>query len=138
MIKVWENSLLIFEDDLKSKSWLDWIKAHTSGSKPLHRYEGSLKLSEEYLSFEGKDIKENRRISLKIPIKNIIGIHYGFDDLFKARDERSPWNKPIRIEYISNDTKKKVYVFADFGIKHLIRTSKNKEFYESLREMIRR
>jgi len=132
----WENSLMAFEEDIKSRSWLDWIKAHTSGFKPLHRYEGVLELNEEELIFDGRDVKENERIKLKVPLRNITDVHYGFDEVFKGREERAwPWNKPLRIKYQSEEGERTIYLFAHFHHKSGIRTSDNEELYEKLKEM---
>jgi len=133
----WENSLMAYEEDIKSRSWMDWIKAHTSGFKPLHRYEGVLELSRDELIFNGRDVKENREFQLKIPLKSIRDVHYGFDEVFKGREERAwPWNKPLRIKYQSEGGEKTVYLFAHFHHKKGIRTSDNKEVYEKLKEVI--
>ena len=39
----WENTLMAYEEDIKSRSFWDWIKAHTSFMKPLHRYKRDLR-----------------------------------------------------------------------------------------------
>ena len=54
----WGNSLMAYEEDIKNRSLLDWLKAHTSGFKPLHRYEGVFELCENKIVFDGKDVKE--------------------------------------------------------------------------------
>jgi len=131
----WENSLLAYEEDIRSRSWLDWLKAHISGFKPLHRYEGILELNNNELIFNGKDMKENKAFQLKIHLKDIIDIYYGFDGIFKGREERAwPWNKPLRIKYQSKDGEKIIYLFANFRHKKGIRTSDNKEIYEKLKK----
>jgi len=38
----WQNTLMIYEEDIKNRSLVDWLKAHTLGFKFLHRYEGIL------------------------------------------------------------------------------------------------
>ncbi len=53
-----ENTLLAFDEDIKQRSWVDWLKAHTSGFKPLHRYEGTFKLNRDRVIFEGREIKK--------------------------------------------------------------------------------
>ena len=58
MILKKENTLLSFDEDIRNRSLIDWVKAHTSGFKPLHRYEGIFELNEGKLTFNGKDIKE--------------------------------------------------------------------------------
>jgi len=133
----WENSLMAYEEDIKSRSWIDWLKAHTTGFKPLHRYEGILELNDNELIFNGKDVKENKDFQLKIPIRNITDIYYGFDEVFKGREERAwPWNKPLRIRYKTGNIEKTIYLFAHFHHKKGIRTSDNKEVYEKLKEII--
>jgi len=109
----WKNSLMAFEEDIKHRSWLDWLEAHTSGFKPLHRYEGILELSNDELIFHGKDVKENKEFKLKIPLRDII--YYGFDEVFKGREKRAwPWNKPLRIKYQSENGERTIYLFAHF------------------------
>lgn len=53
----WENTLLAFDEDIKKRTLLDWIKAHTSGFKPLHRYREILELNDNELRFDGIDTK---------------------------------------------------------------------------------
>lgn len=134
----WENSLMAYEEDVKRRSWTDWLKAHTSGFKPLHRYEGVLELSDEELIFEGRDIREKVEFRLEIPLRKIREVHYGFDEVFRGREERAwPWNKPLRIKYQSEDGEKTIYLFARFHRKGgIIRASDNKEVYEKLRKLI--
>ena len=131
----WENSLMAYEEDIKNRTWLDWLKAHTSGFKPLHRYEGTLELSNSELTFNGRDIKENKEFQLRIPLDKITDVHYGFDEVFKGREERAwPWNKPLRIKYQAKGVEKTIYLFAHFHHEKGVRTSDNKEVYEKLKE----
>ena len=127
---------MAFEEDIKNRSWLDWFKAHTSGFKPLHRYEGVLELSDEELIFDGRDVKESKKFQLRIPLRNITDVYYGFDEVFKGREERAwPWNKPLRIRYRSGNNERTIYLFAHFHHKKGIRTSDNKKLYEKLNEI---
>lgn len=98
---------------------------------------GILELSNDELIFHGKDVKENREFQLRIPLKNITDIHYGFDEVFRGREERAwPWNKPLRVKYQSEDGERTVYLFAHFHHeKGIVRTSDNKELYERLKKL---
>ena len=128
-----ENTLLAFDEDIRSRSLVDWIKAHASGFKPLHRYEGSLKLDEEKLVFEGRDVKESSGFKLEIAVHEITDVYYGFDEVFKGREERAwPWNKPLRIRFKENDVEKTIYLFVNFHYKHGVRVSDNEELYRKL------
>lgn len=50
-------TLWAFEEDILSRSWLDWITAHISLGMPLHRYEGQLNVLPDKLNFVGIDKK---------------------------------------------------------------------------------
>lgn len=130
---------MAYEEDIKSRSFWDWIKAHTSFMKPLHRYDGVLELTEQNLAFTGKDVKEKKDFKLEVEIGNITDIHFGFDDVFALWEERAaPWNKPLRVRYKSKDAEKTIYLFANFHHKYGMRTSDNKEVYEKLKSLLKR
>lgn len=133
----WENTLMAYEEDIKNRSFWEWMKAHTSFAKPLHRYEGVLELNNDELIFTGRDVKENKEFLIKIPLKDITDVYYGFDKVFRGRDERAwPWNKPLRIRYRYENGERTIYLFAHYHIKKGIRSSDNKEVYEKLKEII--
>ena len=135
----WENSLMSYEEDIKNRGFWDWVKAHTSGFKPLHRYEGIFEFTEEEITFGGMDTRLVKEFHLEILLREILDIYYGFDEVFKGREERAwPWNKPLRIKYKINDEVKTIYLFVHFYHKKWIRTSDNKEVYEKLKEILRK
>jgi len=140
----WENSLMAYEEDIKNRTLLDWLKAHTSGFKPLHRYEGVFELCENKIVFDGQDVKEDRRFRLEIPIKSISDLYLGWDEVFtgfplsRAGDRAYPWNKPLRIRYKSEEGEKTIYLFVHFHRKWGIRTSDNRKVYKKLNEMLSR
>ena len=133
----WNNTLLASKKDVINRSLIDFIKAHTSGFKPLHRYEGTLELKEDKLVFEGIDIKDETIFKLEIALSNITDVYYGFDEVFRGREERAwPWNEPIRIRFKEDGVEKEIYLFVNFHHKHGIRTSDNKEVYQKLTEIL--
>lgn len=71
----WENTLMAYEKDIKSRGFWDWVKAHTSFMKPLHRYEGVLELDEQKMTFTGKDVKVDKDFNLEIATGDITDIH---------------------------------------------------------------
>lgn len=130
----WKNTLMSYEDDIKNRGFWDWIKAHTSFMKPLHRYNGTLELNKETITFTGEDIKKNKTINLKIQTKDITDIHLGFDNIFKILEDRAViWNKPLRIRYNSKDGEKTIYLFANFHYTHGMRSSNNSDVYKELK-----
>ena len=62
---------MAYEEDIKSRTWIAWLKAHTTGFKPLHRYKGVLEVKDNELIFDERDVKENKEFQLKIPLKDI-------------------------------------------------------------------
>jgi hypothetical protein len=133
----WENTLMAYKEDIESRGFWDWIKAHTSFMKPLHRYEGLLELNEGKITFTGKDVKEDKIFNLEIVTKDITDIHFEFDDIFTGWEDRgAPWNKPLKLRYKSKEGEKTIYLFVNFHHKHGMRTSDNKEVHENLKTIL--
>ena len=133
----WENTLMAYEEDIKSRGFWDWIKAHTSFMKPLHRYDGVLELTEQRVTFTGRDVKEKKDFKLEVEIGNITDIHFGFDDVFTGWEDRAaPWNKPLRVGYKSKEGERTIYLFVNFHRKYGMRTSDNKEAFEELKSLL--
>ena len=128
-----ENTLLAFEEDIRDMDFIDWLEAHTSFMMPLHKYKGILELNNDKIVFIGVDVKNGGGYNLEIPIKNITDVYLGFDDVFKRRDDRSPWNKPLRIRFKEDNVKKTIYLFINFH--RSMRTTDNKKVYRKLTEI---
>lgn len=139
----WKNTLMAYEEDIKDRSFWDWMKAHTSGFKPLHRYEGVVELNKDEIFFDGTDLKKGENFRLKIPIKNITDVYFGWDKVFtgfqpsRAGDRVYPWNKPLRIRYKSDQEERTIYLFVRFHHKYGIRASDNKKVYEKLKQILK-
>ncbi len=133
----WENTLMAYEEDIKSRGFWDWVKAHTSSMKPLHRYEGFLELNEGKITFTGKDVKKDKDFNLEMATGDITDIHFGFDDVFTGWEDRAaPWNKPLKVRYKSKEGEKTIYLFTNFHHKYGMRASDNKEVHEKLETML--
>ncbi len=132
-----KNTLLSFKKDIVNRSFLDWLKAHTSFLKPLHKYKGDLILNKKHLIFAGKNVKTEEDFNLKIPIKDIIDIYLGFDKVFTGWEDRAyPWNKPLKIVY-KDQKQATIYIFANFHHKWWgLRTSDNKKLLKELKGFI--
>ena len=123
---------MAYEENIKSRNFWDWIKAHTSFMKPLHKYKRVLELYEQKMTFTGKDVKVDKDFNLEIATGDITDIHLGFDDVFAGwEDGAAPWNKPLRVRYKSKEGEKTIYLFVNFHHKYGFRTSSNKEAYEN-------
>ncbi|KXA93995.1 hypothetical protein AKJ66_00070 [candidate division MSBL1 archaeon SCGC-AAA259E22] len=134
----WDDTLAAFEKDVESRDFWDWMRAHTSWMKPLHRYEGTLELKGDKLIFFGEDAKEDGRIDLEIPLENIENVHLGFDETFRRREDRQIGLfgfAPLRIDYLTEGEEKKLYLFADFG-RFPIRNAENGEVQKKLTELL--
>jgi hypothetical protein len=146
-MKVWKNgsmevdlemseyadSLLAFKADIEHKGLIDWLEAHTSFMRPLHRYVGTLVVDPESVSFSGEDEKTGSRFSLKIPRTDITSLHLGFDSVFKRIDDRALGIfhfVPLRIDFTQNKRDESIYIFANYS--RLLRQSDNDQVYEEL------
>lgn len=136
----YKKTLFAFEEDIKTRGFRDWLEAHTSWMKPLHRYNGELVVTDEKLIFSGKDKRKKEDIDFEIQISDIKNIHLGFDDTFKRREDRQIGLfgfVPLRIDYMDESEDKKLYVFAHFHHPYgLRRHSKNKKVYEHITDKI--
>jgi len=129
----WKNTLLAYENDINNRNLWEWVKAHTSFMKPLHRYDGVLIISKEKIIFTGEDKKDNKVFNFEISVADITDIYYGFDEVFSRWEDRAaPWNKPLRLKYNNGRGSNTIYLFANFHHKHGMRTSSNKEVYKNL------
>ena len=127
-----EEALWIFGEEVGESSLMDWIRAHTSFLKPLHRYEGFIEVRDEEISLEGNSTKDEGEFSLKIPRNKILYINHGYDDVFRRSLERSlgAGLAPLLIEYKVDDSSRKLYFFINFS--RVPRTSDNDDWFHNL------
>lgn len=126
--------LMAYKEDIKHRSFLDWMKAHTSFAKPLHRYEGNLTLSDEKIMFDGKDTKTKNHTAIEINKTEVTNLYLGFDDVFRRGEDRSLGIgfQPLRIIFSKDEKERTLYLIIDFN--RLLRTTKNQEWYEELKK----
>jgi hypothetical protein len=130
---IFEHSLLAFKQDIEHRGLLDWIEAHTSFMRPLHRYYGILELNQVNLHFSGKDEKAGSPYDLVVKISEITGIHLGYDYTFKRIEDRSLGIfhfVPLRIDFMMGGKEESIYVFANYS--SLIRHSDNQTLFDEL------
>ena len=126
------DSLLAFKADIEHKGLLDWLEAHTSFMRPLHRYVGTLVVDSATFSFSGEDSKAGSRFDLTIARSDITGLHLGYDSVFRI-DDRSLGIfhfVPLRIDFTQNNRAESIYIFANYS--RLLRQSDNRQVYEEL------
>ncbi|MFC1754149.1 hypothetical protein ACFL96_12305 [Thermoproteota archaeon] len=130
------SALMAFEEDIRNRGFMDWLIAHTSFFKPLHRYEGILLLMNDKLVFEGIDKKKKQKYQLQISKTDVISIFHGFDDIFKRGEDRALGLsfKPLRINFRQNGSCTAIYLIIEF--RRALRTSKNKECYNELSQWL--
>ncbi len=68
---------------------MDWLKAHTSFLKPLHRYEGILTLHTDRINLSGIDKTNKSAVSFDVYKHQIEQLYLGFDDTFNIFETRS-------------------------------------------------
>lgn len=126
------NALMAYEDDIRNRNVLDWIRAHTSFALPLHRFHGELILTEEMLLFNGTDKQTKDDHSTQIHKSEVEDVYHGLDDVFRRRDDRSAGIgfQPLRITFVKNDKKRIIYFIMDF--KRASRRTTNGEWYRKI------
>jgi len=80
---------MAYEENIESRDFWDWMKTHTSGFKPLHKYEGVLELTDEKMTFIGKDVKDDKDFKLEIETRDITDVYFGFDEVFTGWEDRA-------------------------------------------------
>jgi hypothetical protein len=128
-----ENSLLAFKQDIEHRGLLDWLEAHTSFMRPLHRYSGTLEINDDHFIFSGSDEKKGDPFGLIIKLPDIISIHLGYDHTFMRIEDRSLGIfhfVPLRIDFMMLKKEESIYVFANYS--SLIRHSDNQKLFNEL------
>ena len=127
-------ALWTFEEDILNRSWQDWLAAHLSFGKPLHRYEGMLTLYTNTLVLNGQDKKTKEEFSLQIYKGEIEQFYLGFDGTFNASETRSlglTW-LPLRLMFTKNEQVKKLYLIINYSFGK----TDNKEYFEFLKQWV--
>ncbi len=125
-------ALMIKREDLDDlyTEWLrvpEWIRAHASITRPVHRYEGVLTLEDHCLVFQGRDIKERNGFKEVIPLDSITKISLGFNS-----SSRLVKLQPIIIHYQTDDGVQIAYLYSDFNRETGIAYG-NQDWYEILK-----
>jgi hypothetical protein len=127
-------ALWTFEEDILNRSWLDWLTAHLSLGKPLHRYEGTLTLYANTLELIGQDKKTKEDFSLEVYKQEIEQLYLGFDEAFNASETRSlglTW-LPLRLLFSKNEQERKLYLIINYNFGR----TDNKEYFEFLKQWV--
>ncbi|KXA95598.1 hypothetical protein AKJ36_00200 [candidate division MSBL1 archaeon SCGC-AAA259I07] len=126
MVEMRNSALMAHEEDLQTRGLVDWLRAHTSFLKPLHRYDGELRLEE--------DTRGGGKYRLELDREDVTDLYHGFDEEFRRREDRSIGTRfePLRVRYEGDERERTMYLVTDFS--RLTRSSKNREWYEALRE----
>jgi hypothetical protein len=142
MVREKINATIVMEEDIDSllAEWNRvpaWIRVHVSAKQPAHRYEGRLVLTDEGLSFMGRDMKEGVSYELEIPMESITSVGLGLnarmqesiDPVFGAGGP-----VPIAVEFRGNGRTRKAYIntCADNYFAHM--NVNNVRWYEMLDE----
>jgi len=136
-MSIWKDkALMAFEIDIKQRTLGDWVRAHTSLAKPLHRYDGEIVLKDDRIIFEGRDGRTGEDFRKEMNKRDVTGVELGFDHVFRRREDRSLGLafKPLRVHFLENGSRRTMYLIISFGA--LRRTSRNPEWFEFLKGWI--
>jgi len=144
MVREKTNATIIMEEDIEAllTEWdrvPTWIKIHLSSRRPAHRYEGQLFLDDESLFFEGRDMKEGRRIELELPLDSITAVDLGFSEKLQADIDPvfgTGGPVPFSVEFRENGQTRKAFIStcADNYPAHI--NMNNIRWYEMLDEIL--
>lgn len=112
------HALLIFDLDIKTRNWLDWLSSHSSLAKPLHRYHGIITMKNNSLYFDGYDVREKQEVEIVINKHHITSLYYGYDKLYNLGEVRGlgmTW-KPIRITFNENGKEQNLYLITNYNL----------------------
>ncbi len=132
-----ERALMISDDDVTNVEMLKRLRARiVTQMLPPHRYDGILTLDDKEIAFDGRDILDNSRFRLVIPLNSIIDIHRGYDERFIGKDSKGKSYQllPIRVRHRADLAVKTVYVFPEY--KGLFRSSSSEEVYKILLNLL--
>jgi hypothetical protein len=129
------TALWAFEEDILSRSWGDWMEAHTSFLKPLHRYEGQMSILPDKLNFTGIDKRTVENTFFDIHKYQIVQLYLGFDESYNAMETRGLglfW-LPLRLIFLLNGKEEKLYLITNYKFFGLADT---KEYFEYLKNWL--
>ncbi len=135
MTTQYPNTLAAYAEDIKNRTFMDWLRAHTSYMKPLYRYQGMLTLDEQTLIFHGFDRNDQSPYRIEIPLHQLQNVHFGFDEVFRRREDRQLGLfkfRPLRLKFTMNDEERTLYLFAHFRNSIVGRLTDNHEIYLKL------
>ncbi|MEO9021899.1 MAG: hypothetical protein ABI237_04240 [Ginsengibacter sp.] len=127
-------ALWTFEEDILNRSWRDWLAAHLSFGKPLHRYESILTLYTNTLELTGLDVKMKEGFSMEIYKQEIEQLYLGFDEAFNASETNTfgvTW-LPLRLMFTRDDQIRKLYLIINYSFGK----TDNKEYFEFLKQWV--
>lgn len=125
------SALLVFEEELEKRSFLEWLASHVAGSLPPHRYLGNVELTGRFIKFIGKDTQLNAETDIFIERSSITEVYHGYDDtynIFQGRGIGLIW-APVRIKFKDASDLEKV---AYFIVGYNSWGTSDKEFYTLL------
>ena len=128
------EALLIYKEEIDNRNFFDWMKTQASFIDPLHKYKGTVRLSEDIFEYEGTDHQGGKHHLLVFSPRQLKGVHYGFDTSYRAIEDRGLGMtfQPLRLE-VENGNKTFIF-YLIFNFNRFMRTSTNKEWFEKLNQ----
>lgn len=125
-------ALWAFEEDIVNRTWLDWLSAHYSFGKPLHRYEGQITINAGSIELNGFDKKTKEPFELIIYKPELEQVYHGFDEVFKLSEARGMGLTflPLRLAFTKDDKTHRLYLIINY---RFCKTD-NAEYFEFLKQ----
>eukprot|EP00842_Homolaphlyctis_polyrhiza_P004435 jgi/Hompol1/4993/HPOL_001095-RA len=127
---IWSNA-----SDVRGRSWMDWLAAHTSFCLPLHHYEGTVTLQDDMLIFEGQH-KDGVTGPQKIEINksDAVSVQQGFDETYTRWANRNFTfaNTPLILTYKDGNSEQVCTIYVFVEIKEFPRSNQNQVWVKML------
>jgi hypothetical protein len=126
--------LWIFDEDVVNETGHEWLSAHISLGKPLHRYEGIITINENNLLLEGFDNRQKIQVRFTIARGQLEQLYHGFDKTFTAMDSRGlglTW-QPLRLTFYDGSKSRYVYLIINYRFG----STDNLEYFELLKQWV--
>ena len=136
----WDHTLMIHREELEKKGFLTRFLLSVTWLRTVpFRYKGVLQLTDQVLTFAGRDMEERRDFCEDVLLTDIHDVYFSYsnvtEDLSNYDRYRPHWLKPLNIEYATREGMKTMILYANYHV-GLFWASDNKEVFKLLRDRI--
>jgi hypothetical protein len=141
---IFNDSLLIFEDEIRERSFwqafVEFLRKHTFSLRPIHRYRGQLTLIGDVLGIDMRHVSTSAPLHVNIPLRNIVGLDMRFFSTLQSVLRQRLYQQvvPVGVRYEDENGKDvTIYLFASYDHGLAVNPNcRNEELFEALSHRI--